>query len=156
MDQSNIKQKRDGKMIYEKSCGGIVYTIVNRERLYLVEQMLDGHWGFPKGHMEENETEKETALREINEEVGLDVQIDEGFRRVETYSPKADFIKDVVYFVAYSKSMDTTMQTIEVREIKWVKLKEALDRIEFPNMQEILNLADDYLDKIDSLPCIED
>ena len=72
------------------------------------------------------------------------------------YSPKADFIKDVVYFVAYSKSMDTTMQTIEVREIKWVKLKEALDRIEFPNMQEILNLADDYLDKIDSLPCIED
>lgn len=143
-------------MITEKSCGAIVFTKDNGCIQYVIIRSKEGFYGFPKGHMEENETEKETALREINEEVGLDVQIDEGFRRVETYSPKADFIKDVVYFVAYSKSMDTTMQTIEVREIKWVKLKEALDRIEFPNMQEILNLADDYLDKIDSLPCIED
>ena len=48
-------------MRYEKSCGAIVYTNDNGERLYLVEQMLDGHWGVPKGHVEENETEKETA-----------------------------------------------------------------------------------------------
>ena len=143
-------------MIYEKSCGAIVYTNINGERYYLVEQMLDGHWGFPKGHVEEDETENETALREIKEEVGLDIQIDEGFRRVETYSPKADFIKDVVYFVAYSKSLDTTMQTIEVRDIKWVKLKEALDLIEYPNMQEIIRLADVYLDNIDQSSGIED
>ena len=61
------------KMKYEKSCGAIVYTNINGKRLYLVEQMLDGHWGVPKGHVEENEKEEETALREIKEEVGLDV-----------------------------------------------------------------------------------
>ena len=44
--------------------------------------------------------------------------------------------------------MNTTMQTIEVRDIKWVKLKEALDLIEYPNMQEIIRLADVYLDNI--------
>ena len=134
-------------MIYEKSRGAIVYTNVNGERLYLVEQMLGGHWGVPKGHVEENETEEETALREIKEEVGLDVIIDSGFRTVETYSPKDGFIKDVVYFVAYSKSMDTTMQAEEVRDIKWVKIKEATDLIEFQDMQEIMIMADTYLGK---------
>ena len=139
--------KELAKMIYEKSCGAIVYTNVNGERLYLVEQMLGGHWGVPKGHVEENETEEETALREIKEEVGLDVIIDSGFRTVETYSPKDGFIKDVVYFVAYSKSMDTTMQAEEVRDIKWVKIKEATDLIEFQDMQEIMIMADTYLGK---------
>ena len=134
-------------MIYEKSCGAIVYTNVNGERLYLVEQMLGGHWGVPKGHVEENETEEETALREIKEEVGLDVIIDSGFRTVETYSPKDGFIKDVVYFVAYSKSMDTTMQAEEVRDIKWVRIKEATVLIEFQDMQEIMIMADTYLGK---------
>ena len=134
-------------MIYEKSCGAIVYTDVNGERLYLVEQMLGGHWGVPKGHVEENETDEETALREIKEEVGLNVIIDSGFRTVETYSPKEGFIKDVVYFVAYSKSMDTVMQAEEVRDIKWVKIKEATDLIEFQDMQQIMIMADTYLCK---------
>ncbi len=135
-------------MIYEKSCGAIIYTTVNGERLYLVEQMIDGHWGVPKGHVEENENEEETALREIKEEVGLDVIIDSGFRSVETYSPKDGFIKDVVYFVAYSESMDTTMQAEEVRDIRWLKLEEARELIEFESMQDIIIMADTYISKI--------
>ena len=135
-------------MKYEKSCGAIVYTNINCKRLYLIEQMLGGHWGVPKGHIEENEKEEETALREIKEEVGLDVIIDTGFRAVETYSPKDGVIKDVVYFVAYSKSMDTAMQVEEVRDIKWVEMNEAIGLIEFQDMQEIIMKADAYLNKI--------
>ena len=134
-------------MIHEKSCGAIVYTNAGGERLYLVEQMLGGHWGVPKGHIEANENEKETAIREIKEEVGLDVVIDCGFRAVDTYSPAKEIIKDVVYFVAYSKSTDTIMQIEEVRDIKWVKLNDAIDLIKFPSLQEILKMADNYLNK---------
>ena len=86
-------------------------------------------------------------MREIKEEVGLDVVIDCGFRAIDTYSPADGIIKDVVYFVAYSKSTYTIMQIEEVRDIKWVKLKEALDLIKFASMQEILILADKYLSK---------
>jgi 8-oxo-dGTP pyrophosphatase MutT (NUDIX family) len=135
-------------MKYEKSCGAIVYTNINGKRLYLVEQMIDGHWGVPKGHVEGNEKEEETALREIKEEVGLDVIIDTSFRTVETYSPEEGVIKDVVYFVAYSKSMDTTMQVEEIMDIKWVELKEAIQLIGFQDMQEIMMMADIYLSKI--------
>ena len=125
-------------MIHEKSCGAIIYTNVNGERLYLVEQMLDGHWGVPKGHVEENETEEETAVREIKEEVGLQVIIDSGFRMTETYSPKDGFIKDVVYFVAYSESMDTTMQAEEVQNIRWVKLEEAKELLK-PHLKKVMH-----------------
>lgn len=134
-------------MIYEKSCGAVVYTLVNGDRLYLVEQMLGGHWGVPKGHVEDGETEEETALREIKEEVGLDVILDSRFRAVNTYSPKDGFTKDVVYFLAYSKSMDTVMQAEEVRDVKWLKLKDATELIEFAAMKDIMIAADNYLNQ---------
>ena len=31
-----------------------------------------GHWGFPKGHQDAGESEKETAIRELKEETGID------------------------------------------------------------------------------------
>jgi ADP-ribose pyrophosphatase YjhB (NUDIX family) len=41
----------------------------------LVKQHPGGHWAFPKGHVETNETEQETARREIKKKPGLDVEI---------------------------------------------------------------------------------
>ena len=45
----------------------------------MVKQLL-GHWGFPKGHIEKDETEYETALREVKEETNIDARIIDGFR----------------------------------------------------------------------------
>ena len=50
--------------VKEKSCGCI---IIENKKVLLVQQKK-GRWGFPKGHVENNETEKETALREVKEE----------------------------------------------------------------------------------------
>ena len=55
-------------MIYEKSCGAVVYDIHNDYPFVVVEYMKKGHVSLPKGHMEEGETEEETAAREILEE----------------------------------------------------------------------------------------
>ena len=48
----------------EKSCGCI---IINKNKVLLIKQ-TKGHWGFPKGHVEKDETEIETAIREVKEE----------------------------------------------------------------------------------------
>ena len=56
-------------MKLEKSCGAVVYTLKNGKPQYVIVQSLEGFYGFPKGHIENNETEKETAIREIYEEV---------------------------------------------------------------------------------------
>ncbi|MBR6598855.1 MAG: NUDIX domain-containing protein, partial [Oscillospiraceae bacterium] len=68
-------------MLYEKSCGGVVYRKSHGNlEILLIKHINSGHWSFPKGHIEANETEQETALREIKEETGIDVVLDPSFR----------------------------------------------------------------------------
>ena len=94
-----------------------------------------GHYSLVKGHVEGNETEVETALREIKEETHLDAIIDTGFRHRITYSPKPNVIKDVI------------AQEEEVKEIYFLKFNEALDILTYPSDKEILKLAENYLKK---------
>ena len=59
-------------MQYEKSCGAIIYRKFHgNTELLLIKHANGGHWSFPKGHVENNETEEETAKREIFEEIGI-------------------------------------------------------------------------------------
>ena len=53
--------------------------IKDQQPLFLLIQQKAGHYGFPKGHVEKNETEVETAIREIKEETGLEVKIYNNF-----------------------------------------------------------------------------
>ena len=58
-------------MTYEKSCGGIVYRKFHgNTEILLIKHIKSGYWSFPKGHVENGETEEETAKREIKEETG--------------------------------------------------------------------------------------
>ena len=93
-------------MIKEKSCGAVIYKIIDNQVYFLVEKMQRGHYALTKGHVENNETEVETATREIKEETNLDVIIDTNFREVISYSPYEGCIKDVVYFIAKATSDD--------------------------------------------------
>lgn len=97
----------------------------NGREILLIRHVNGGHWAFPKGHMEGNETESETALREIREETGLTVTLDTGFRAVVTYSPKPDVMKDVIYFAAEYIGGEAHRQVEEVTEICWVPAEEA-------------------------------
>lgn len=61
----------------EKSCGAVVYKIINDQRYYLVEKMNLGHASIPKGHVEPTDkNDEDTARREIKEETSLNVTID--------------------------------------------------------------------------------
>ena len=67
-------------MRYEKSCGAIVYRIIDNEIHYLILQSLepDSYWGFAKGHTEPSETEEETCIREVFEETSSKDMLDKG------------------------------------------------------------------------------
>ena len=89
-------------MITEKSCGAIVYTKDNGCIQYVIIRSKEGFYGFPKGHMEENETEAETALREVAEEVGLSVTLIPDFRIEDTHTFNRNGetrLKHIVYFL---------------------------------------------------------
>lgn len=134
-------------MIKEKSCGAIVYHIQNNELLYLILRHKAGHWAFPKGHVESNETEEETALREIKEETGLLVIIDRNFRLTNKYQPTRQSIKEVVYFIAKSDTDKVIVQDTEIDSFCWCLYNEAIDLITYENDKKILIEADKYLKK---------
>ena len=63
------------RLNYEKSCGAVVFTRIDNNIKYLLIQNLEGVYGFPKGHVEDGESETQTAIREVFEEVGLKIKL---------------------------------------------------------------------------------
>lgn len=136
-------------MKYEKSCGAVIWRETSGKREYLLVQNkkpgAKGHWGFPKGHTEEGETEEQTARREIFEETGLSVgDFVKGFRTVTHYSPVPNVEKDVVYFLAKADG-DVTVQECEIADYKWLPYKDAKATLTFD--YSILDKAESFLNK---------
>ncbi len=129
----------------EKSCGAVVWLNENGKRLYLIEHMALGHYSIPKGHVEGDETEVQTAEREIREETALEVSVDTGYRRVISYSPMPDVEKEVVFFIAEAADRNVTNQECEVSGICWLPYPAALDRLTFDSDKEVLRGAERYL-----------
>ena len=130
----------------EKSCGAIVYKNENNELKFLLVHQSNGHYSFPKGHVEENETETETALREIKEETNLDVEIDSNFRHQITYLVESkNIMKDAVYFVAIPKTNDLIPQEGEILNCEWYNYEEVLEKLEFDNIKEVFENAYKYI-----------
>lgn len=134
-------------MKQEKSCGAVVYRVKDsgKIRVLLIRHENGGHWAFPKGHVEGDETEEETALREIREETGLKVELDTGFRHAVAYSPKPDVMKDVIYFAARADTKHVKAQEEEVTAIQWLKPKEALETVTYENDREVLRAFLSYI-----------
>lgn len=133
-------------MVKEKSCGALVFRWNNQRIEFLVlMHRLGGHWSFPKGHVEFGETEKQTALREVNEETGLNIELQPGFRQKVSYSPRSGVYKDVVYFLGYAQDSNTVMQEEEVSAIKWVDIDEVHQELTYKNDRLLMSSAKRYL-----------
>ena len=109
-----------------KSCGCI---IIENNKVVLVQQKK-GNWGFPKGRVEKNETECETAIREVKEETNLDVIIEDANKKyIDTYLTKIDKPKEVVFFIGKRIGGEIKPQEKEIKNVEWVDLLEAINRI---------------------------
>jgi len=124
-------------MKQEKSCGCIVLD----KRMVLLVKHNSGHWDFPKGHVEEGESEVETAIREVKEETGVDVEVRKRHRYSISYMPKSDVEKEVVFFLAKKKKGVELPQIEEVQKVEWVTWEEAFQRITFETSKELLRKA---------------
>ncbi len=137
-------------MTYEKSCGAILFRENHGKREYLLvlnkKGNVRGHWGFPKGHTEEGESEYDTAKREIFEETGIKPdKFLEGFREMVTYFPKPGIIKDVIYFLSEVKDSTISLQESEIADFKWLSFDEAVNLVSYN--KTLLEKAEEYLNK---------
>ena len=134
-------------MIYEKACGAVVYTFLNGRIHYVIIQQQEGFHGFPKGHVEKNETEEETALREIYEEVGLRPTLIKGFKVIDKYPllRKQHVIKQVVYFLAEYSSQAIIIQEEELLGAMLLPYEEAIKILDYESSRKVLAQADHFL-----------
>lgn len=130
----------------EISCGACVYD--NEGRVLIIKHVL-GHTDIPKGHIEKGETKEETAIREIKEETGIDIELD---KRIEpimiTYSPKKGITKDVYYFTGYALNDNIKVQEEEVESAKFIDPLRALKILTYDNAKSVLKYS---LDKLNSV-----
>lgn len=131
-------------MKQEKSCGAVIFREENTKRYYLILKSTQGHTTLCKGHVEGDETERQTAVREIREETGLTVDFLDGFREVITYSPSPDCVKDVVFFLARASGGALACQPEEVAQASFLPLDEALAALTHSSDREVLQKADAF------------
>lgn len=136
-------------MLTEKSCGAVVFTRQNGEIKYLLIRSVEGFYGFPKGHMEANETEEETALREIFEETGLKVSLFPIFKTAEehpfTRKDGVPALKKVTYFLAEYADQTPVRQESEVESLELFDYSAAMEKIEFESNRRVLSDANEFL-----------
>jgi hypothetical protein len=133
--------------LYEKSCGAVVFTESNGQRLYLMICMNLGHCGLPKGHVEKFETEREAAIREIYEETGVHVSLIDGFRETVEYPISAKVRKESVYFIGHFDGCNVKIQESEISGYKLCPYEEARSYITHDNDRAIFDNAVKWLEK---------
>ena len=132
----------------EKSCGAVVFTKEKGKIRYLIVQSKQGIYGFPKGHVEKNETELQTALREVLEETGLTVSPIPGFREEISYSfsrGDGEIQKQVVFFLAQASEQTPKAQETEIDRIIYMDYETAVSSLQYDDVKIVLTKARDYL-----------
>src|SRR3989338_11222367 len=140
-------------MIKEKSCGAVVFRKNGKEILYLLlyrkaHDHYKDSWDFPRGLMEEGETEEETTIRETLEETAInDLKFEKGFlERIKwVYKKEGAFVsKEVVYHLGETNSSEVKLSH-EHDDFRWCNFEEALKLIKFSNTKSILKKANEFL-----------
>ncbi len=132
----------------EKSCGTIVFSGKSNPEFLLLHYSA-GHWDFPKGHVEEGETEEATALRELEEETGISsARIVAGYReKIQYYykKEKQTVFKEVIFFLIETKEKMVKISH-EHTESKWLGFEEAVEQLTFSNSKAMLKKAAEFLE----------
>lgn len=92
----------------------------------LLIQSRGNLWGFAKGTLEDNETERVCALREVKEETGLDINLND-FKKAVKIKNRA------IYFYVEKKECNVSIQKNikdnDANGIGWIKIDCLIDSI---------------------------
>ena len=128
------------------AAGGIVIDsskvllVRNRKSEYVDDSK--SFWGFPKGHMEEGETPKDAAKREVSEETGFIVELSDekplAESRYEILVNKEKVKKTVWFFkMNVVKAFDSEPDD-EIEEVALVDYETAINLLTHPEDKKIL------------------
>ncbi len=120
------------------AAGGIVTrgrTTATPETLVVHRPAYDD-WSFPKGKLDEGETEEEAARREVREETGFDCSLDAEIGTVE-YTDR-NGIRKVVRYWSMEPTGGEFAPNDEVDEIRWLTAAKALELLSYERDRALL------------------
>ena len=118
----------------EKSCGAVIF---DHDKVLLIKQS-NGDWRFPKGHVEGDETEMETSIREVKEETNIDIEVFIDIKYTISYEISESILKEVVYFVAKPLTNELLIQPNEILDAKWLDFNSAIKTITHDRVRNVL------------------
>jgi 8-oxo-dGTP pyrophosphatase MutT (NUDIX family) len=130
----------------EVSAGGIVFRRPHGEvARYLLIRDSYKNWGFPKGHLEGDESPAEAALRETAEETGLDRLVLHGPIRVIDwhFRFRGRHIHKYCHFFLFESPDGEACPQVEegITACQWRPLTEALELLSYDNARGVLKRA---------------
>jgi len=132
----------------ETSCGVV---LVNFGSILLL-QYPQGHWDFPKGHIEDSDADRQaTAGRELGEETGItDIEFVDGFeyRTAYDFRHKGKRIdKQVFWYIAETETMAVKISH-EHSEHLWLEWEGAMKQLTHHESQGVLAAAHAHMKSI--------
>ncbi len=139
----------------EYSSGGAVISVRDgTPYVALIATRGGTRWGLPKGAVAEGETSEAAALREVQEETGLEAQIVKPLDTIEYFFRAGDTLihKRVDFYLMVHTGGELKPQLSEVDDVEWVELNEAIRRASFASEKKLLELALQELESIAKQP----
>lgn len=133
--------------LLRKSCGIIPYRNTCRGTEFLLLLQSNHCWSFPKGHMDPEESETDTALRELKEETGLTAVLDRETRLVSRYPIRDKVTKELVLFPGRVQG-EPQIQPGEILDYRWFtapELPQYLQPDTYAVCREVLQALDSGL-----------
>jgi len=136
-----MMERSSGAVVFRKE-GGVKYLLL----LYGA-----GHWDYVKGHIEGEENEEQTMLREAHEEAGLDdLKIKPGFREVVHYyfTVRGKKVYKEVVFLLAETHREEIILSHEHSDFRWLSYEDAVKLLTFKGSKDILRKANNFLEKL--------
>ncbi|MBU0668398.1 NUDIX domain-containing protein [Patescibacteria group bacterium] len=134
----------------EFSAGIVLFTENGEQRKYLLLHYPGGHFDFPKGHLEGDETEKEAATRELEEETGIThLELIDGYCEKIKYQFRHQggiIQKGVTFFLGKTSKEEVTISH-EHQASMWLPYKEAHRKLTFETAKNLLEKAENHLNR---------
>ena len=148
LQQKILKKKPTIKeIVREPTSGGIVFRLTKDKKdiEVLLIQDSKNRWTIPKGHIEPGETAKQTAIREIGEEAGLNhIQVLSWLGKIHFKYRRIDKLVLMTTQIYLVRSLDTTERPTKekwMNGIKWFSFQDAINVIEYEDIEKLMLIA---------------